>query len=98
MFIFNVYYVIKFSTNYTYIRWSEIGGQVRMIFCYFIWIRHSIRSRIVTNWIFSPKIPITIHACATCSDLPSNISSMVKRDAAKEFFFVAVKGRASKKK
>ena len=35
-------------------------------------------SRAVTKHIFfSPKRPIFLHACATCSELPSNISYMV---------------------
>ena len=51
--------------------YSEIGSHVRSNLC----LRHLIRSRAVTNF-FSPKRPTFIYACATYSELPSNISSM----------------------
>ena len=45
--------------------------------CYLICLRHLIRSRADKNRIFfAPIRPIFLHACATCSELPSNISSM----------------------
>ena len=54
---------------------SEIGTHVRSN-CYFsICLRHLIFSRVVTNLIFSPKIPIFDLSCVrTCSELPSYIS------------------------
>ena len=47
--------------------------------CSLIFIRHFIRSRAVTNRIFSRKRPVFLHACATCSKLPTNISTMKKK-------------------
>ena len=44
--------------------------------CYLICLRHLIRSRAVTTKKFSLKRPIFLNACATCSELPSNISKM----------------------
>ena len=43
--------------------------------CFWIW--HLIRARAVTNRIvfFSPKRPVFLDACATWSELPSNIST-----------------------
>ena len=51
---------------------SEIGAHVWSNLCYLICLRHLIRSKTVTNLIF----PIFLHACATCSKLPSDISNM----------------------
>ena len=34
-----------------------------------------------SDFFFSPKRPIVLHACATVSELPSNISTMVQIDA-----------------
>ena len=49
---------------------SEMGAHVRSNLCYFICLRHEIRSRAVTNLsYFSPKRPIFLHACATCFEL-----------------------------
>ena len=45
---------------------SEISAHVRSNLCYFICLRHSIRS----------KRPIFLHACAICSELQSNTSTM----------------------
>ena len=56
---------------------SEIGAHAMSNVCYFICLRHLITSRAVTNRIFSPKRPIFLRGCATCSELPSNISSMI---------------------
>ena len=43
-----------------------------------ICLKHLIRSRAVTNlFFFSPQGPIFLDACATCSELPSNISAML---------------------
>ena len=56
----------------------EIGANVRSNLSYLICSRHLIRSRNVTDRIFfSPKITIFLHACDTCSELPSNISTIV---------------------
>ena len=54
----------------------EIGAQVRSNLCDLIFLTHLIRSRADTNRIFSPKRPIFLNACATCSELPTNISTM----------------------
>ena len=59
---------------------SEIGAQVRINLCYLICLRHLIRSRAVTNRIFSTKSLIFLHACATRSRLPSNTSAMGESD------------------
>ena len=50
---------------------SEIGEHV---ICYLICLRLSIRSRAVTNRVFFH------HACATCSELPSDLNTMVCPD------------------
>ena len=56
---------------------SEIGAH-KANFLHFICIRHLIRSRAVANRnFFSPKRPIFLHACAICSMLPSNISTVL---------------------
>ena len=47
---------------------SENGAQVRNNLCYLIRLRHLIRAREKT---------IFLHACARCSELPSNISTMI---------------------
>ena len=55
---------------------SEIGAHVRRDLCNSICLRHFIRSRVVIMGIFL-KSTIILHACATCSKLPSiNISTM----------------------
>ena len=56
---------------------SVIGAQVRSNPFYLICLRHLIRSRAVTNRISSPKRPIFLHTCATCSESPSNKGTMV---------------------
>ena len=58
---------------------------VRSNLCYLIWLRHLLRT--VTNRIFSPNKLIFLHACATCSELPSNISTMGKIKAGAKFGF-----------
>ena len=55
---------------------SKIGAHIWSNLCYSIFVRHLITSNAVTNRIFSPKRPIFLHACAACSELPSNISTM----------------------
>ena len=49
----------------------EIGSHERKNLCYLICLRSLIRSRAGTNRIFF------LHACATCSELPSNIDTML---------------------
>ena len=45
---------------------KEICAYLRSNLCYLNSLRHLIRSREVTY-------PVFLHACATCSELPSNI-------------------------
>ena len=56
---------------------SEIGINVRNNHRLFICLRHLISSRAIISRIFSssPKRPIFHLACATCSAIPSNIST-----------------------
>ena len=56
----------------------DIGAHLRSNLCYFICLRHFIRSRTVKIWIFSPKSPILLPACTTWFELPSNISTIVR--------------------
>ena len=56
---------------------SEINAHVGNNFCYLICLRHLIRSNSFTNRAFFSKKTIFLHPCATCSELSSNISSMV---------------------
>ena len=58
---------------------SEIGANVGRNLSYLICLRHLIRSRAITNWIFSPNMHIFLHACAICSELPSYIGTMCPR-------------------
>ena len=44
--------------------------------CYLISLKHLMRSRTVTNRIYSPKRPLFLLACAKFSELPSNISTL----------------------
>ena len=53
---------------------SEIGAYVRVNICYLICLLQLLRASTVTNRIFSPKRPIILYACATCYELPSDIS------------------------
>ena len=48
---------------------SEIGAKERSNLYHLIGLRHLIKD-------FFPEIPIFLHACATCSELPSDISTM----------------------
>ena len=57
---------------------AEIGAQVGSNLCYLICLKHLIISRAVTNRIFSPKRTIFLHACPTCSELPSYIGSVLQ--------------------
>ena len=57
------------------------GAHVSNNLCYLTWLRHLIRPRAVTNRIFfCRKIPVFIHSCATCFELPSNLSTMGTSD------------------
>ena len=57
---------------------SEVGAHMKSNLCYLICLRYLIRSRAVLNrLIFSPKIPIFLHACVWCSELLSSIRSMI---------------------
>ena len=56
---------------------SEIGAHVSFNLCYFTCLRLLISAIAVTNVFFFFKKPIfLLHACATCSELTSNISTM----------------------
>ena len=59
---------------------SELGAHVRSNLCYLICLGHLIKSRAFKNRIFSLKRPIFFHACATCSELPFNNSTMFLTD------------------
>ena len=57
---------------------SEIVANVRNNISFAICLRHSIRSKAVTNCVFfSLRRPIFLHACATGSELPSMISTFL---------------------
>ena len=56
---------------------SELVAHVRSNFRYQTCLRHLIRTRAVTiGFFFSPKRSIFLHACETCSELPSDIITM----------------------
>ena len=59
---------------------SEPGMHVRSNLCYLICLRHLIKLRTITNRIFSEKTNF-FHACATCSELPSDISATIRTGA-----------------
>ena len=71
------FYIINIDTMVLILDGNS-GAQVKSNLCYLTCLRRFIRSRAVTNRIifFSPKIPIFLHACASCYDLPSNINTM----------------------
>ena len=50
------------------------GAHITRNISYSTCSRHLISSRAVTNRVFYPKRPNFLHACATCIELPSNIS------------------------
>ena len=55
------------------------GAQVRNNLCYLNCLRNLIRSRAATNHIFFLlKYLLSLHMCATRSELPSNINTMEK--------------------
>ena len=43
--------------------------------CYLICLRHLIKSSAITNRFFSPKTPIFLYPCSTCSESPSNMGT-----------------------
>ena len=54
--------------------YSEIGVHVRSNHCYSIFLMRLIRKRAIkVMFFFSPKRPVFLHACATCSKLPPYI-------------------------
>ena len=55
---------------------GQIGAHVGSNLCHSICLRHLLKSKAVTNRIFSPKRPTVPCACETCAELPSNISTM----------------------
>ena len=55
---------------------SDIGARVRSNLCYLICLGHLVRSRAFTNLFFLLRKDIVfLHACAICSELPSNMST-----------------------
>ena len=56
---------------------SEIGAHVWSNACSLIRLRHLNRSRAITNRFLSPKRQIFLHACASCSEVSSNTSTVV---------------------
>ena len=54
---------------------SEMGVQVQSKISNLIFLRHFLRSTEVKIG-FSPKRPIFLHACGSCSELPPDISTM----------------------
>ena len=57
---------------------SEIGAHVKSNLCHLNCLMHLNRSKAVTTRIFS--LCQKLHVCATCSKLPSNISTMARLD------------------
>ena len=55
---------------------SENGAHVRSNLSCLTCLRHLIRSRALSNQIFSSEKTLLLHACATCSELPSNKCTM----------------------
>ena len=67
MYIYAICIVIILDGN------SEIGVHFTKNHWYLICLRHLITNRI----LFTMKRPIFFHVCTTCSELPSNISTMI---------------------
>ena len=63
---------------YQMVTLTQLGSCIRSNLCYLICYGHLIRSRAVTNRISFQKRPIFVHAFATCSELPSNQSTMLE--------------------
>ena len=63
-----------------------IGTNVKIdMFC-LIWLRHSVSSKVITNRSFYLKIPIYLHTCATCSELPSDVNTMASFKREREIY------------
>ena len=56
---------------------SEIGEHSRSNLCYSICLRRLSTSRTITSRIFTSENAYFLVACATCSELPSNIGTML---------------------
>ena len=56
---------------------SYLGAHLGSNRCYLTCIRLLISSKTVKNRVFFLKRPLVLYACATCYELPSNISTMV---------------------
>ena len=67
---------------------SEIDAQVKRNLFYLIDLRHSISLSMVTSRVifFYPGRPIFRHACATCAELPSNISTITGQPSFLKFY------------
>ena len=55
---------------------SEVGAHIRSNLWYLICLRHWIESSHISYFIFNSEKTFLLHACATCSELPYNISNM----------------------
>ena len=56
---------------------SKKGDHIRSNFCYLSCLRCLIGlGAVVIRIFFTPEIPIFLHACAPCYELPSDISTM----------------------
>ena len=64
---------------------ADIGAHEGSNQCYLICLINLIKSRAVTNCI-SPKRAILLHACATCSELPSSIMILINVTSSMIFF------------
>ena len=65
------------------VKMSEISAHTVAVSLNLICIRQLIRARAVQNRIFFPiKKTIFLNACATCFELPSNISTMGATESA----------------
>ena len=62
------------------------GAHVRRNICYSTSSRYLITSRAVTNRVFLPEKTHFLHACATCNEIPSNISTMGHSGSWKQLF------------
>ena len=60
---------------------SEIGSHVWSNHCYLLCLRHSIQIFFLRKYVFF------LHACATCSELPSNISTVGEEELFRGIWF-----------
>ena len=65
---------------------SDIGAHVRSNLCYMIFVRHFIRSRAIINAIFFYLNHFFLHARAICSELPSDLRTMVGEETCSSDF------------